>query len=189
VKVCTKAPLGEERLSDVMLSELSPEPVIDRSTLDFVSRETGRPLLSLLLGKPDTEAFNDFVNTLESRVQAEHEAVSGLSIAVKTDAMRRNVDEEPPGLDDLDGPLTTRRKRTVDADKVRGAIQMLETYLDTAEIQPLLVALRALQEDPDNESKLDEMLAEFSGLGSSQGAVLTYATYIGTFFCNDPYSD
>lgn len=189
VAVRTKTPFRPEASLSIPLAELDPEPVINRFTLDFVSRANGAPLLSLQVGRPDTESFNDFVNTLKNRARAVYETASSLSKRTGSDAMAGNVFDEPPEDDESDGPVTNMRKRPINPDEIENAIRMLETYLNTQEIQPLLAALRTLQSDPDDESKLTSMLAAFNDLNRGQGAVLTYAPFIGSFFSSNPYSN
>ena len=71
VEVRIKMPFKEMESMTVMLSVLNPEPVISKSGLDFTSRVNGEALLSLFLGKPNTEAFNAFVNKLQQKALAE----------------------------------------------------------------------------------------------------------------------
>lgn len=56
---------------------------------------------------------------------------------------------------------------------------MLSEYVGGEEIDPLLSALKALQSDPQNIEHFSRLAREFDALGPSQGAVLTYAPYIG----------
>jgi len=58
------------------------------------------------------------------------------------------------------------------------AIEMLHTYLNTAEIEPLLGALEALKAKPEDEKCLGDLADAFNNLGFVQGQVLTYAPYI-----------
>jgi hypothetical protein len=63
---------------------------------------------------------------------------------------------------------------------------MLEQYLDTEEIKPLLTALEALKGEPENESCIGQLVTAFDNLGPQQGAVLTYAPYIGVLLSDAP---
>jgi hypothetical protein len=73
--------------------------------------------------------------------------------------------------------------------KVDNAIQMLERYLVVEDIKPLLTALEALKAEPQNESYLAQMENAFNDLGIMQGAVLTYAPYIGILLSDNPFGD
>jgi hypothetical protein len=64
---------------------------------------------------------------------------------------------------------------------------MLERYLDVEEIKPLLTALEALKAEPGNESYFDQLVKAFEGLGSQQGAVLTYAPYVSILLSDNPF--
>ena len=63
---------------------------------------------------------------------------------------------------------------------------MLGQYVDTEEIKPLLNALEALKADPHSESDYRQLLKAFDDLGPRQGAVLTYAPYIGMLLADTP---
>jgi hypothetical protein len=67
------------------------------------------------------------------------------------------------------------------------ALQMLNKYLDTQDISPLLSALEILKTDPQNEAYQAEVVSMFNALGSLQGAVLTYAPYLNIFVSDDPF--
>ena len=71
---------------------------------------------------------------------------------------------------------------------IDSSIQLLEQYLDVEEIEPLLSALQALREAPDSQSCFNRMADAFESLGIQQGAVLTYAPYIGILLSDDPFS-
>jgi hypothetical protein len=64
---------------------------------------------------------------------------------------------------------------------------MLNQYLDAEDIKPLLTALEALKEEPENETCFGQLVAEFDNLGPQQGAVLTYAPYINMLLTDDPF--
>ena len=69
------------------------------------------------------------------------------------------------------------------------ALQMLNTYLDKQEIEPLLSALETLKTDTQNEDFQIQVIDAFDNLGSMQGAVLTYAPYLNIFVSDDPFAD
>ena len=64
---------------------------------------------------------------------------------------------------------------------------MLETYVNNEEVQPLITVLESLKQAPKDHSKLVEVATVFNELGSSQGAVLTYAPYIAIMLSDDPF--
>ena len=183
VKIRIKSGPKEENLS-VMLAVLEPEPVITRSHLEFVSRVNGEPLVSLLLSRPNVSEFNAFVSTLKQRAQAEYSAFSGIS--VQADHTLGNSDEEPPEFDEV-SPADISKSKIINVDGVENSIQMLKTYVDNEEVQPLISALESLQQAPQDHSKLVAVATIFDELGSSQGAVLTYAPYIGLMLSDDPF--
>ena len=78
VNVRIKAPFKKAETLTVMLTVLDPEPVISKSSLNFNSRVNGEPLISLYLGKPNTEEFNGFVNALKQKAFEEFNAFAGL---------------------------------------------------------------------------------------------------------------
>ena len=64
-----------------------------------------------------------------------------------------------------------------------GSADPMELYLrfrgKQPEIAPLLAVLKALKADPENTAHRSRLAEEFDALGPGQGAVLTYAPYIG----------
>ena len=69
------------------------------------------------------------------------------------------------------------------------AIQMLKTYLDNQDINPLLSALETLKTEPQNEAFQEQVINAFDDLGNQQGAVLTYAPFLNIFVSDDPFGD
>jgi len=176
----------KKEMLSVTLAVLNPEPVITRSHLEFVSRVNGEPLLSLALSRPNVTEFNEFVNTLKQRAQVEYNSIAGISVAAKPAALNGNLYEDPPEFDELT-PAGISKNKKVNVEGVENAISMLETYVNKEEIQPLLTALESLKQDPQEHSRLVEVATVFNKLGSSQGAVLTYAPYISIMLSDDPF--
>ncbi len=97
------------------------------------------------------------------------------------------------------GKTNDKSKNTVDKIKNKGqiiqvadidiALQMLNTYLDNQEIEPLLSALETLKTDTQNEDFQIQVIDAFDNLGFMQGAVLTYAPYLNIFVSDDPFAD
>ena len=128
-----------------------------------------------------------FVNELKQRAREEYNAFAGLKAGARPEALAGNVYEEPP---DFDEPAKNRPGKTgkpISIASVDSAIQMLERYLDAEEIKPLLTALEALREDPENESCFGQLVKAFDDLGPRQGAVLTYAPYVSILLSDDPF--
>lgn len=186
VNVRIKTPFKEKSFS-VVLSILNPDPVIRRSYLDFHSRVSCGPLLSLFINKPNREEFNAFVDTLKQRALEEYNAFAGISLSTQPAALAANTFEEPPEFEDSDKAQIARLRKNIDAAKVDTAIQMLERHLNLKDIKPIVSALNALKENPQNDACLIEFVKAFNGLGSAQGAVLTYAPYIGVLLSDDPF--
>lgn len=69
------------------------------------------------------------------------------------------------------------------------ALQMLKTYLNAQDINPLLIALETLRTNPQNEAHQEQVISAFNELGPLQGAALTYAPYLHIFVSDDPFGD
>lgn len=188
VLVRMKALLKEEKLT-VLLTMLDPEPVINKPYLEFHSRVKCGPLLSLLLDKPNAEEFNTFVDTLKQRAREEYNAFAGLKAGSQPERLAGNVYTEPPEFDDSGKDKNRKKQKPVNVTHIDIAIQMLQQHLDIDEIKPLLAALEALKEDPENASCLGQLVTAFDNLGPQQGAVLTYAPYVSALLSDDPFGD
>ena len=170
----------------VTLAVLNPEPVITRSHIEFISRVNGEALLSLALSKPNVTEFNDFVNTLKQKAYEEYNAIAGLKVKTESPSLNGNLYEEPPEFDEIT-PADISKAKSVSVEGVENAINMLETYVNNEEIQPLISALLELKQSPQDHTKLVEVATVFNELGTSQGAVLTYAPYITIMLSDDPF--
>ena len=187
VNVRIKSPFDKEETLTVMLTVLNPEPVISKSLLEFTSRVNNEPLLSLYLAKPNPEEFNAFVNLLKQKAQDEFNAFAGLKTGAPA-SLDGNVYEEPP---EFDAPADTheiRNKKHIKAESIGSAIDMLVKHVGRDKIGPFIASLEALQADSMNEANLNCMINEFNALGPTQGAVLTYAPFIGLLLSDDPFS-
>ncbi len=179
VVVRSKAPFKDEEILAVMLTVLNPEPVISRSSLDFTSRVNGETLLSFYLGKPNAQEFNAFVGALKQKALAEYQAFAGLKSTDPTAGLPGNVHEEPPAFDDPHMDLPLKVTKDINPVRLDEAIQMLKQYLSADEIGDFVAILEALQAEPENETLQTQVQTAFNKLGPSQGAVLTYAPYVG----------
>ena len=186
INVRIKSPFKEEKIT-VVLTVLNPEPVINKPFLEFHSRVKCGPLLSLLIDKPNTEEFNAFVNELKRRARDEYNAFAGLKSGSIPERLAGNVYEEPQDFEEPGENRAGKSVKPVSVARVDEAIQMLELHLDAEEIKPLLAALEALKEDPENESCFDQLVKAFDDLGPRQGAVLTYAPYVSILLSDDPF--
>jgi len=186
INVRIKTPFKEEKIT-VVLTVLNPEPVVNMPFLEFHSRVKCGPLLSLLLDKPNTEEFNAFVDELKRRAHEEYNAFAGLKSGSKPEGLAGNSYAEPPDFDESGKSRTGKNVNPVSAARVDEAIQMLNQHLDAEEIKPLLTALEALKEDPQNETCFNQLIKAFDGLGPRQGAVLTYAPYVSVLLSDDPF--
>ncbi|OOZ42668.1 hypothetical protein [Solemya elarraichensis gill symbiont] len=186
VNVQIKLPFKKEESLTVMLTVLNQEPVISKSRLEFTSRVNNEALLSLYLAKPNAEEFNAFVTLLKQKIQEEFSAFAGLKTG-KPSGLEGNVYEEPPAFDEPDTAPTAKYKE-VTAEGIEEAINMLSKHIGTEDIAPFLSALEALKTNPQSEEHLSTVMNEFHALGSTQGAVLTYAPYIATLLSDDPFS-
>jgi len=174
INVRVKSLLREEKIT-VGLTTLDPDPVINKSCLEFNSRATGAPLLSLFLNRPDAEAFNAFVDVLRLHAQGQQGGYADPDAAAHPAGFTGNVYEEPPAFEQS---ASDKKRPSVNAARVDEDIRMLEQYVDAEEIKPLLVALEALKAEPQSEAAYSQMVNAFNELGLVQGAVLTYAPYI-----------
>ncbi len=150
-----QTPLKTDSLS-VVLSALDSEPVISASTLAFVSRVNREPLVELFRDMPDRETFDRFVKTMQRRISEED--FSRLRVGNKGVA--------------------------VDAGRLEESIGMLQTYINSPEIDGLLSALIALSARPDDVECLVGVAGAFNELGFVQGQVITYAPYINFLLSN-----
>ncbi len=186
INVRIKRPFKEEKLS-VVLSILNPEPVLNKSELEFHSRVKCGPLISLYVNKPSVEEFNAFVGTLKQRAMEAYNAFTGIDTSTQPAGVAANVFDDPPEFDDSQASRVAKVKQGVNVEKIRVAIQMLETHLDSEDVKPLIATLGALAEDPQNKSHWVDMVKAFNALGSRQGAVLTYAPYVSILLSDDPF--
>lgn len=149
VQYAIQSPLKTESLS-VVLNVLDPEPVISGSTLSFVSQVNREPLVELFLDRPDKETFDQFVKLMQLRI-------------IEEDFSRFRARDK--GVH-------------VDIDRLSEAIEMLQKYVNPAEVEVLLSALHELKAKPDDVKCLNNVAEAFNELGFVQGQVITYAPYI-----------
>ena len=186
ISVNIKSRFKEEKLT-IVLSVINPNPVVNGSHLEFFSRvKADDVLFSLLMDKPNADEFNAFVSALRRRAGEEFDAFTGLR------GVEVGVDQGGI-VDDFDtAPAYPRQRqpkrqlRPANPERLDDSIRMLEQFMDADEISPLIAALSALKSRPDDASAIDQLAATFSGLGMQQGAVLTYAPYVGILLSESP---
>ncbi|MGD8350163.1 MAG: hypothetical protein PVI79_13030, partial [Gammaproteobacteria bacterium] len=176
VEVRLKSGFREEKLT-VMLAVLNPEPVINERFVEFHSRIRADPLLSLFRDKPDRETFDAFVDELKRRAREEYHLFAGLK-------------GSPRAAESANAGAAKHAYRTpakpVDSERIDDSILLLQQYLDGDELESLLTALQAIKAEPKAESSMARLVHAFDELGPRQGAVLTYAPYIGVLLSDDP---
>jgi hypothetical protein len=182
LSVRIKRLLKEEKLT-VSLSMLNPEPVLNGSELEFYSDYKGRPILSLLLNKPNAAEFDTFIDTLKKKIIGEDDILTSVDDDSQdtkvSEALARNVYEEPPlFFEDSADRRDITSVLPVNAERLSDDISMLKTYLEEEDIRPLIDSLETLKAEPDNEAAYQKMLDAYDVLGIKQGAVLTYAPYL-----------
>ena len=152
------SPFADEELS-VVLSVLSPEPVVDGAMMYFLSEVNREALIKLFVDLPDAETFTAFVRTVQQRIK-----------------------------DEQFGKLSANnRKSAITKEQVDTTIRMLETNVDAASIEELLSNLRSLSEATDSHERLEHVVEAFHKLGMQQGQVLSYTSFFNTLLTNtDP---
>lgn len=186
VNIRIKTPFKKDETVTVMLAVLNPEPVIGKSQLEFTSRVNNEALFSLYLAKPNAEEFNAFVKLLKEKAQDEYKAFAGLKANTPTE-LEGNVYDEPPEFDSTQKTSNPNQWKAVNVASLEESISMLRDYVGGDEINPLLAALETLQAEPENDEIRRNVFKEFEALGPGQGAVLTYAPYVGILMSGDPY--
>lgn len=186
VNIRIKAPFRKEETLTVMLAVLNTEPVISKSRLEFTSRVNNEALVSLYLAKPNAEEFNAFVNLLKQQIQDEYKAFAGLK-KNSANNLEGNIYEEPPEFGEDEEAQKPAQWKAVNPETLEESIRMLRDYVDGDEIKPLVSALETLLADPENIEVRKNVFNVFEALGPSQGAVLTYAPYVGILMSGDPY--
>lgn len=83
----------------------------------------------------------------------------------------------------------TKINENVDVAKVNASIEALKQFVEDTSIEPLISLLESIKQDPNNESLLLEFSDTFKALGIIQGAVLTYAPYVGFLLSYDLFEN
>jgi len=149
------SPYGDEALS-VVLSVLSPKPVVDGEMLFFLSEVNREALIKLFVDLPNAKEFAEFVNTVKLRIEEE----------------------------DFGKLSADNRKFAITKEQVDTTIRMLESNLDPTSIDGLLSALQGLSAAPEDREQLNQVVDAFHSLGVQQGAVLSYTSFFNTLVSN-----
>ncbi len=187
LKIRMLSPFRKEAVSSIPLSVLNPEPILSTATVSFVSRASGQALVKLAIGKPDQRTFNEFVNTLKARILAASDPVA--STTDQAPPFHGNVQDAPPELADDNQPIRARIRQAVKPAELEVAIDMLKKHLEDEHFGAFIACLEDLKQDPADETRLEEVARRFDGLGIGQGAVLTYAPYLGFLLSDNPFGD
>lgn len=78
---------------------------------------------------------------------------------------------------------------SVDVGKINASIDGLKKFVKDDSVNPLISALEALKQEPNNESLLLELSDTFKALGIIQGAVITYAPYVSLLLTYDLFEN
>jgi len=154
------SPYGDEELS-VVLSVLSPEPVVDGAMMYFLSEVNREALIKLFIDLPNAETFAAFVDALKQRIKEE----------------------------EFGKLKAANRKSAITQEQVDTTIYMLETNMDPASIDELLTTLRGLAEAPDDHDQLNSVVEAFDRLGVQQGPVLSYTSFFNTLLSSTDLDD
>ena len=82
-----------------------------------------------------------------------------------------------------------KKLQSIKVANIDTALQMLNKYLNTQDINSLLSSLETLKTDPQNEAHQEQVINAVNELGHLQGAVLTYAPYLKIFVYDAPFRD
>ena len=176
--------LFKEKEQTVLLSMLDPVPGVEESILHFHDRNTNQPVLSLRLNEPNPAEFEAFVDELKRKLRL---AEQGGSSAHQ--GLAANSFDEPPEDAEPQQERVARIRRHIDVERVDDDMRMLRQHVDAEEVGPLLLALDALKAEPLSEANQLRVVETFNGLGFWQGAVLTYAPYIGVLISDNVMED
>lgn len=187
VEMRLRSGLREEKTS-VSLAILNPDPVEKGSCLEFHSRVKRGPLLSLLRDKPNSREFNAFVDELKRRAREAYHLFAGLKSSPNNEATAVIGDAAVEQAETAPAREFRKPAKPVNAERIDDTIRMLQLYLESEEIEPLLSALITLKAKPQDEIVYGQLIKAFDSLGPQQGAVLTYAPYIGLLLSDEPFS-
>ena len=186
INVRIKSRLKEEKLT-VVLSVVNPDPVVNGSMLEFFSRiKADDVLFQLFVDKPNQGEFNAFVDALRQRARGEFHAFTGIRDGAQGENLSANHQEPPEGFDEAPEIGSPKQRKTANVESVETSIQMLQQFLEVDEIASVIDALQALKSEPESPAAFDRLANVFAELGPRQGAVLTYAPYIGILLTDDP---
>ncbi len=77
----------------------------------------------------------------------------------------------------------------IDSERIKQSIEMIKIYIKDENTKPLLSVLEQFNQDTNNESFILELRHTLNKMGSTQGAVLTYAPYLILLLSDDLFAD
>jgi len=77
----------------------------------------------------------------------------------------------------------------IDVARIGLSIEQIKQYVNDSTVDPIIVILEALQQDPSNEAIRKQLAETLKSLGIIQGAVLTYAPYVAILVSFDLFED
>ena len=77
----------------------------------------------------------------------------------------------------------------IHADRIDTSIRSLKQYLNEEDLAQLISVLEAIKQSPQDDALLAQLSDVFAGLGILQGAVLTYAPYVGDLVSDKLFDD
>ena len=81
--------------------------------------------------------------------------------------------------------MTTDIPSTIDPVRIQESIELLKMHYAEQEIASLIAALEAVGQNPDDKANLDQLSEVFNSPTVAQGAILTFAPYIGILLSDD----
>ena len=153
IQYTIQSPFKTDALS-VSLDILEAAPIRSNSMLSFISKVNKEPLVELFLNKPNKEEFETFVKELQQQI-------------IDNDFSLLRVGED--GVD-------------VNLARLDESIEMLQKYVDPAQIESFLPILIELKENPTDITCQKKVADAFNELGFAQTQVITYAPYITFMF-------
>ena len=180
--------LGKDQTLTLSLAVLNPEPVSNPPFLEFLGRVNNEPMVSLFIDTPDAATCREFAETLSQAIHRAYSDYTGIRSGQGGGASAANSYDEPPEFGEAGSRPVSTAQKPVSVASLEHTLEMLGQYLGDEDLDDLIKALETLKTEPDNPRHMDGLVAAFEALGPRQGAVLTYAPYIGLLLSDDPFS-
>ena len=180
--------LGSQKALTISLHVLNPEPVRNPPFIEFRGRINNETMVSLFVDNPDAASCGQFVKALSEGIHAAYRDYTGIRSGPADGAAAANSYDEPPDFGDTVNRPVASSAISVNAESLQSSIDLLRQYLAEDDLDALIESLEGLKAEPGNAARMDDLVAAFDALGPRQGAVLTYAPYIGLLLSDDPFS-